>query len=100
MEGQVISGDTQYLGKPDTVSRTYQLDDNQMNNLKKYIGDFDAGNLNSTTGYNLRNRQCASFAYGAARAAGISDIKMPWYKWVTPKSLSKKIKSLIVSPCC
>ena len=40
------------------------------------------------------NRQCASFAYGASQAAGIKKMKMPWYKWITPASLAKKIKSL------
>lgn len=42
----------------------------------------------------LRSRQCASFAYGAANSAGIKKLKMPWYKWVIPSFLSKKIKSL------
>lgn len=61
--------------------------------MEKYIEDFEAGNT-STKGYNLRNRQCASFAYGASQAAGIKEMKMPWYKWATPSSLAKKIDLL------
>ncbi|WP_159289928.1 hypothetical protein [Tenacibaculum maritimum] len=64
-----------------------------MDSLKKFIEDFDAKNGDGK-GYNLRSRQCASFAYGAANSAGIKKLKMPWYKWVTPSSLSNKIKSL------
>jgi len=96
MQGALDHNDIKYLNDPDTVSKTYALDDAQMKKLNDYISDFDAKNGNGK-GYNLRNRQCANFAYGAARAAGVNDIKMPWYKWVTPASLSKKIKSL---KCC
>jgi len=45
-----------------------------------------------TSGYNLRNRQCASFAYGASQAADIKEMKMSG--WVTPASLAKKINKL------
>ena len=45
-----------------------------------------------TSGYNLRNRQSASFAYGASQAADIKEMKMSG--WVTPTSLSKEINKL------
>ena len=45
-----------------------------------------------TSRYNLRNRQSASFAYGASQAADIKEMKMSG--WVTPASLSKKINKL------
>lgn len=45
-----------------------------------------------TSGYNLRNRQCASFAYGASQAADMKEMKMSG--WVTPASLAKKINKL------
>ncbi len=66
--------------------------------LREYIDEFASKNGNGN-GYNLRNRQCASFAYGAAQAAGIDEIKIPWYKknilfGVTPSNLANKIKSL------
>jgi hypothetical protein len=93
MSGTLVSPDTSHLKSPYLVSRNFDLDDNQMVNLKKFIADFDALNT-STSGYNLRSRQCASFAYGASQAAGIKKMKMPWYKWITPASLAKKIKSL------
>lgn len=98
MGGALNHNDISHLNSPDLVSRKYDLNDNQMKNLKSFVQDFDAKNT-SSKGYNLRNRQCASFAYGAARAAGINDIKMPWYKWVTPRSLANKIKSLNVKAC-
>lgn len=44
------------------------------------------------SGYNLRNRQYASFAYGASQAADIKEMKMSG--WVTPTSLSKEINKL------
>lgn len=99
MGGALDLDDTSHLKSSDLVSRSYDLNDDQMKDLKKFMKDFDAKNTGAK-GYNLRNRQCASFAYGAARAAGIEDIKMPWYKWVTPNSLAKKIKSLNAKPAC
>ena len=45
-----------------------------------------------TSGYNLRNRQSASFAYGASQAADIKEMKMSG--WVIPASLAKKINKL------
>ncbi|WP_442902636.1 hypothetical protein [Gilliamella sp. Choc6-1] len=91
--GDLSYNDIQYLNSPHLHSISYDIDETQMSNLKKYIEDFEAGNT-STKGYNLRNRQCASFAYGASQAAGIKEMKMPWYKWATPSSLAKKIDSL------
>ena len=44
------------------------------------------------SGYNLRNRQCASFAYVASQAADIKEMKMSG--WVIPASLAKKINKL------
>ena len=45
-----------------------------------------------TYGYNLWNRQSASFAYEASQAADIKEMKMSG--WVTPASLAKKINKL------
>ena len=45
-----------------------------------------------TSGYNLRNRQCARFAYGTSQTADIQEMKMSG--WVTPASLAKKINKL------
>ncbi|MDR0682094.1 MAG: RHS repeat-associated core domain-containing protein, partial [Dysgonamonadaceae bacterium] len=91
--GELSYNDTQYLDSPHLHSVSFDIDENQMANLKQYIQDFEAGNT-PTKGYNLRNRQCASFAYGASQAAGINEMKLPWYKWATPSSLADKIDSL------
>ncbi|WP_236545628.1 RHS repeat domain-containing protein, partial [Tenacibaculum maritimum] len=93
MGGALNYNDVSHLNSSDLVSYSHNLNDIQMDSLKKFIEDFDAKNGDGK-GYNLRSRQCASFAYGAANSAGIKKLKMPWYKWVTPSSLSNKIKSL------
>ena len=91
MEGAMNFNDTSHLGSPHLVSRSYNLTDEQMLKVKNYINDFNSKNT-ETSGYNLRNRQCASFAYGTSQAAGIEEMKMSG--WVTPASLAKKIRKL------
>jgi RHS repeat-associated protein len=98
MQGALDFDDRSHLNSPDLVQRTYDIDDAQMANLRRYMDDFNANNGNGK-GYNLRNRQCASFAYGASQAAGIDEMKIPWYKknllfGVTPHNLAPKINSL------
>ena len=51
----------QYLNSPDLHSVSYEIDGIQLFNLKQYIKEFKASNA-STKGYNLRDKQCASFA--------------------------------------
>ena len=61
--------------------------------FERFVFDNLINNKNTeTSGYNLRNRQCASFAYGASQAADIKEMKMSG--WVTPASLAKKINKL------
>ena len=61
--------------------------------LKDLFFDNLINNKNTeTSGYNLRNRQCASFAYEASQAADIKEMKMSG--WVIPASLAKKINKL------
>ncbi|MFW0739798.1 DUF6531 domain-containing protein [Flavobacterium sp. T12S277] len=91
MPGALDKDDTRYLNDPDTVSKSYNLTAEQLDSVNKYIDEFDAKNVDGK-GYNLRNRQCASFAYGAAQAAKIRELKMRG--WVTPSSLSKRLKVL------
>lgn len=83
--------DTSHLESSYLVSRSYNLTDEQMVKVKNYINDFNSKNT-ETSGYNLRNRQCASFAYGTSQAAGIEEMKMSG--WVTPVSLARKIRRL------
>ena len=91
MGGIMDFDDTSHLQSPHLVSRSYDLTDEQMSKVRKYIDDFNRKNTD-TSGYNLRNRQCASFAYGASQAADIKEMKI--LGWVTPASLAKKIKKL------
>lgn len=98
MQGALDYDDVSHLNSPDLVSKTYDIDDARMVDLRKYIDEFASKN-GSGNGYNLRNRQCASFAYGAAQSAGIDELKIPWNKknilfGVTPSNLADKIKSL------
>ena len=88
MGGTMSFNDTRYLDSKYLVSRSYDLNDDQMKKVESYIRDFNNKNT-ETSGYNLRNRQCASFAYGASQAADIKEMKMSG--WVTPASLAKKI---------
>ncbi|CAA6810432.1 MAG: Unknown protein [uncultured Sulfurovum sp.] len=39
----------------------------------------------------LINKQCASFAYGCVKSAGVNDVIKPWDMWITPKKLHKRI---------
>ncbi|WP_202702888.1 RHS repeat-associated core domain-containing protein [Flavobacterium sp. UGB4466] len=89
MPGMLVVDDKSHLRSPDLVSRTYQLDFNQMSRLSNYIRDFNSGN-SDTSGYHYR-RQCATFAYGAAQAVGIEEMRLPCYKWVTPETLANKM---------
>ena len=58
--------------------------------LKDLFFDKLINNKNTeTSGYKLRNRQCASFAFETSQAADIKEMKMSG--WVTPASLAKKI---------
>jgi uncharacterized protein RhaS with RHS repeats len=91
MGGALDFDDVSHLQSKDLVSKSFNLDGDQMKSLKQYIKDFDSLN-SASNGYNLRSRQCASFAYGAAKAAGIKSLRI--LGWVTPSSLSKKIKKL------
>ncbi|MGN6951423.1 RHS repeat-associated core domain-containing protein, partial [Neisseria sp. P0014.S002] len=91
MGGTMSFNDTRYLDSKYLVSRSYDLNDDQMKKVESYIRDFNNKNT-ETSGYNLRNRQCASFAYGASQAADIKEMKMSG--WVTPASLAKKINKL------
>ena len=91
MGGTMSFNDTRYLDSKYLVSRSYDLNDDQMKKVESYIRDFNSKNT-ETSGYNLRNRQCASFAYGASQAADIKEMKMSG--WVTPASLAKKINKL------
>ena len=83
--------DTSHFGSEHLVSRSYDLTDEQISKAGEYIDDFNSKNTD-ISGYDLRNRQCASFAYGASQAAGIEEMKMSG--WVTPASLVIKIKKL------
>ena len=91
MGGTMSFNDTRYLDSKYLVSRSYDLNDDQMKKVESYIRDFNSKNT-ETSGYNLRNRQCASFAYGASQATDIKEMKMSG--WVTPASLAKKINKL------
>ena len=91
MGGTMSFNDTRYLDSKYLVSRSYDLNDDQVKKVESYIRDFNNKNT-ETSGYNLRNRQCASFAYGASQAADIKEMKMSG--WVTPASLAKKINKL------
>jgi RHS repeat-associated protein len=99
MGGSLNFNDTQYLNSPHLHSISFDVTDDQLSKLKQYISDFESGNT-TDKGYNLRSRQCASFAYGASQAAGIKEMKMPWHKWVTPASLAKKIDSVKAKKSC
>ena len=91
MGGAMDFNDISHLGSSHLVSRSYNLTDEQMVKVKNYINDFNSKNT-ETSGYNLRNRQCASFAYETSQAAGIEEMKMSG--WVTPASLARKIRRL------
>ena len=91
MGGAMDFNDISHLGSSHLVSGSYNLTDEQMVKVKNYINDFNSKNT-ETSGYNLRNRQCASFAYGTSQAAGIEEMKMSG--WVTPASLARKIRRL------
>ena len=91
MGGAMDFNDISHLGSSHLVSRSYNLTDKQMVKVKNYINDFNSKNT-ETSGYNLRNRQRASFAYGTSQAAGIEEMKMSG--WVTPASLARKIRRL------
>ena len=78
-----------------TVFRSYKIDDEQCNDLSSYISDFSEKNSGTPKGYNLINKQCAFFAYGCVKSAGVNDIVKPWDIWVTPKKLHKRISKKI-----
>lgn len=59
--GELSYNHIQYLNSPDLHSVFYEIDGIQLFNLKQYIKEFKASNA-STKGYNLRDKQCASFA--------------------------------------
>ncbi|PXZ06281.1 hypothetical protein DKK70_09835 [Gilliamella apicola] len=61
-----------YLNSSNLHSVFYDIDGTQMYNLKQYIKEFKAGST-SINGYNLRDRQCASFAYVATQEADIKE---------------------------
>lgn len=65
----------------------------QQDRLKDLFFDNLINNKDTETSrYNLRNRQCARFAYGASQAADIKEMKMSG--WVIPASVAKKINKL------
>ena len=70
--GELSYNHIKYLNSSNLHSVSYDIDGTQMYNLKQYIKEFKAGNT-SINGYNLRDRQCASFAYGATQAADIKE---------------------------
>ena len=79
-----------------TVSAFHSTSNLHQDRLRDLFFDNLINNKNTeTSGYNLRNRQSASFAYGASQAADIKEMKMSG--WVTPASLAKKIINLMVN---
>ena len=76
-----------------TVSSFQTTSNLHQDRLRDLFFDNLTNNKNTeTSGYNLRNRQCASFAYGASQAADIKEMKMSG--WVIPASFAKKINKL------
>ena len=61
ISGELSYNHIKYLNSPDLHLVSYEIDGIQLFNLKQYIKEFKASNA-STKGYNLRDKQCASFA--------------------------------------